>query len=185
MYKLLPSCSLPHHLSAQLCCLLSASVAASVFSMSAKSTALGIASRHSFGSSHLHPTVCRSTPVQSPAMQVLQLHLLHLCHLFRSRLGLECCHRHSPSGQCQCLVAWCAMVTLSGHMSVSCFLVCNDDPQSHVTAASASRRLKALDPQDPIPQGLTPQGFTPQGHAVSHQRSLLFIESPSGMTGNN
>ncbi|KAL0042483.1 hypothetical protein WJX79_001296 [Trebouxia sp. C0005] len=50
------------------------------------------------------------------------------------------------------------------------------------TTASASRRLKALDPQDPIPQGLTPQGFTPQGHAVSHQRSLLFIESPSGMT---
>ena len=71
------------------------------------------------------------------------------------------------------------------HMSMSCFLVFNGDPQSHVNAASASRRLKAFDPQDPTPQGLTPQGFTPQGRAVSHQRSLLSVETPPGMTGNN
>ena len=71
------------------------------------------------------------------------------------------------------------MVTL-GHMSMSCFLVCNDERQSHVNAASASRRLKAFDPQDP-----TPQGFTPPGHALPHQRSLLSVEIPPGMTGNN
>ncbi len=76
------------------------------------------------------------------------------------------------------------MVTFS-HMSMSCFLVRNNDPRSHVNAASASRRLKAFDPQDPTPQGLASQGFTPQGHAVSHQRSLLSLETPPGMTGNN
>jgi len=57
--------------------------------------------------------------------------------------------------------------------------------RSHVNAASASRRLKAFDPQDPTPQGLTPQGFTPQGHALSHQRSLLSLDIPLGMTGDN
>lgn len=53
---------------------------------------------------------------------------------------------------------------------------------STTTTASASRRLTAFDSQDPTPQGLTPQGFTPQGHAVSHQRSLLSVEIPPGMT---
>ncbi len=81
------------------------------------------------------------------------------------------------------------MVTLI-HTSMSCFLVCNGDRQSYVNAASASRRLKAFDPKDPTPQGLIPQGFTPQGHALSHERSLLSVESPPvesppGMTGNN